>query len=119
MRLIDSSGGTIVATGSKYGAGIGTGRGRSNSESTHSTCGKITITGGDITATGGQYAAGIGTGQSRDGVGYSICGDITITAGVTQVTATHGADTTISIGAGVDGVCGTVTIDPAANVTQN
>ena len=107
---IDISGGTIVATGSKYGAGIGTGRGRSNSESTHSTCGKITITGGDITATGGQYAAGIGTGYSRDGVGYSICGDITITVGVTQVTATKGEDATNSIGAGVDGACGTITI---------
>ena len=70
-----------------------------------------------ITATGGQDAAGIGTGACVDG--DSACGDITITAGVTQVTATRGADATNSIGAGVNGDCGTVTIDPAANVTQN
>ena len=108
---ITITGGDITATGGQYGAGIGSGR--------NGICGKITITGGDITATGGQYAAGIGTGYSVY-AGSSKCGDITITAGVTQVTATRGADATNSIGlANANGICGTVTIDPAANVTQN
>ena len=108
---ITITGGDITATGGQYGAGIGSGR--------NGICGKITITGGDITATGGQYAAGIGTGYSVY-AGSSKCGDITITAGVTQVNATKGADATNSIGlANANGICGTVTIDPAANVTQN
>ena len=108
---ITITGGDITATGGQYGAGIGSGR--------NGICGKITITGGDITATGGQYAAGIGTGYSVY-AGSSKCGDITITAGVTQVTATRGADATNSIGlANANGICGTVTTDPAANVTQN
>ena len=112
---ITISGGKIVATGSYWGAGIGSCLGNSYS----SECGNITITGGDITATGGQYAAGIGTGYSVY-AGSSKCGDITITAGVTQVNATRGADATNSIGlANANGICGTVTIDPAANVTQN
>ena len=108
---ITITGGDITATGGAEAAGIGSGR--------NGICGKITITGGDITATGGQYAAGIGTGYSEY-AGSSKCGDITITAGVTQVNATRGADATNSIGlANANGICGTVTIDPAANVTQN
>lgn len=114
---IDISGGKIVATSGLYGAGIGTGYGN---DTTHKTvCGNITISGGDITATGGQNAAGIGTGHSSVS-GTSVCGDITITDGVTQVTATKGADATNSIGNGdANGACGTVTIAPGANVTQN
>jgi hypothetical protein len=38
---------------------------------------------------------------------------------VTQVTATKGEDAPNSIGAGDGGTCGTVTIEPGANVTQN
>ena len=114
---IDISGGKIVATSGLYGAGIGTGYGNNT---THKTvCGNITISGGEIIATGGQYAAGIGTGHSSTS-GTSVCGDITITDGVTQVTATKGADATNSIGNGdANGTCGTVTIAPGANVTQN
>ena len=115
-------GGDITATGGDNGAGIGTSHGSSTLDLT--VCGDIKITGGTINATAGKNAAGIGTGYGRHisggtYTGRAKCGDITITAGVTQVTATKGEDATNSIGAGVDGVCGTVTIDPAANVTQN
>ena len=63
----------------------------------------------------GSSSAGIGGGES------STCGNITITAGVTSVTATKGpyGNTPNSIGAGLNGVCGTVYIEPGANVTQN
>ena len=95
---ITISGGNIIATGGNYGAGIG--GGYTNVD----TCGPITIYGGTIEATGGINAAGIGGG--RDGVCYAI----TITTGVTSVTATKGTDAPNSIGAGYNGSCGTVTI---------
>ena len=38
------------------------------------------------------------------------CGTITITSGVTSVTATKGYGAPYSIGAGREGTCGTVTI---------
>ena len=51
---------------------------------------------------------------NASGNGSGSCGDITITDGVTSVTATN------SIGAGENGSCGTVTITAAAGkVTQN
>ena len=101
---ITISGGTITASGGDWAAGIGSGYGDDNS----SICGNITISGGTVTATGGEKAAGIGTG---DGEGYtSKCGNITILNTVTQVTAIKGSGATNSIGAGVDGTCGTVTI---------
>ena len=90
-----------------YGAGIGGGY--------QIDCGNIVIESGTIVAKGGNNAAGIGGGGDK-----SSCGNITITAGVTQVTATKGADATNSIGLShANAVCGTITIDPAANVTQN
>ena len=92
---ITISGGTVTAKGGIEAAGIGTGDG---------TCGSITISGGTVTATGGDEAAGIGTGN------YGSCGNITITDGVTSVTATKGFDAVNSIGAGYHGSCGTVTI---------
>ena len=50
----------------------------------------------------------------------SSCGTITITSGVTSVTATKGGtDAPNSIGAGYRGTCGSVTIETGANVTQN
>ena len=88
-------GGTITATGGNYAAGIGGGF--------QASCGNITINGGTITATGGHWAAGIGGG-------YGSCGNITITTGVTKVTATKGNSAPNSIGAGNSGSCGTVTI---------
>lgn len=114
---IDISGGKIVATGSKGCAGIGAGYGFDTGSS---ICGNITISGGDVTAIGGQYGAGIGTGRYKDNNSDSRCGNITITDGVTQVTATKGADAVNSIGVGdAMGTCGTITIAPGANVTQN
>ena len=58
-------------------------------------------------ATGGEHGAGIGTGFKEDY--YSICGTITITDGVTSVTAIKGAGASESIGRGSGGgSCGTV-----------
>ena len=97
---ISITGGTIISTGGKNGAGIGSGRGGS--------CVSINISGGTVTAMGGENAAGIGGGGTT-GNTDSSCGDITITSGVTKVTATKGSGASNSIGAGI-GTCGTVTI---------
>ena len=99
---ITISGGTITAQGGECGAGIGSGQ--------SCECGYINITGGTVTAQGGRYGAGIGSGYDN-----SSCGNITITSGVTRVTATKGMDAPCSIGKGADGssypsTCGTVTI---------
>jgi hypothetical protein len=94
---ITISGGTVTADGGQNSPGIGTGY-------AVSSCDNITISGGTITATGGHFAAGIGSGSE------SSCGTITITDGVTKVTATKGSDSPNSIGAGKSGSCGTVTI---------
>ena len=94
---ITISGGTVTATGGENGAGIGTGK--------SGACDNITISGGTVSATGGEYAAGIGSG-----INWADCGNITITTGVTQVTATKGNEAPNSIGAGNKATCGTVTI---------
>jgi len=104
---ITINGGTVTATSGAYAAGIGTGY----AEGGNNSCGAISINGGTVTATGGLNAAGIGTGYS---VSYKTnsCASITITDGVTQVTATKGSGAPNSIGKG-DGSgtsCGTVTI---------
>ena len=99
---ITISGGTITAQGGGTAAGIGSG----NDED----CGNIIISGGTVTAYGGKYSAGIGGGFNG-----SKCGKITITSGVTRVTATKGESAPCSIGKGADSnkpsTCGTVTID--------
>ena len=99
---ISISGGTITATGGQNAAGIGScGEGNGSSDE----CGSITISGGTITATGGQGAAGIGSGYD------SKCGAITITNGVTRVTATSGgglAPYSIGKGGGDHASCGTI-----------
>ena len=101
-------GGTVTATGNEGGAGIGSGN--------TSVCGNITISDGNVKAYGGQYGAGIGGGnegicgdikisggtveakggESAAGIGCGlatqVCGDITITVGVTSVTATKGEE---------------------------
>ena len=87
--------GKLIASSNGYGAGIGGGY--------QIPCGNIRIEDGIIEATGGKWAAGIGSGN------YASCGDITITGGVTRVTATKGEGAPNSIGAGVDGSCGTIT----------
>ena len=99
---ITISGGTVTATGGQKAAGIGSGN--------NGTCNDITISGGTVTATGGDYAAGIGGGRGFNPDYKSSCGTITITTGVTKVTATKGNDAPNSIGAGIDCTCGTVTI---------
>lgn len=98
--------GTLNVSSNGIGAaGIGGGDG--------GACGNIVISGGTITATGGDGAAGIGSGRGNTdsgGYGSSTCGAITITSGVTQVTATKGTDAPNSIGSGKKSTCGTVTI---------
>ncbi|MBQ6336427.1 MAG: hypothetical protein IJI50_04260 [Ruminococcus sp.] len=90
------NGGNITATGGRSAAGIG--------GAYHAICGDITINGGNITAYGGSFAAGIGGGYGRS------CGNITINDTVTQVTAIRGEGASRSIGAGLSGSGGTVTI---------
>ena len=106
---ITISGGTDTATGGTMAAGIGGG------SSDNGWCGNITISGGTVTATGGFMSAGIGTGSENG------CGDITITSGVTHVTATKGSGASASIGAANDGdaQCGEVNIEDESKVTQN
>ena len=103
---ITISGGTVYATGGERGAGIGGGR----RGPTSGSCGNIIISGGTVTATGGENAAGIGGGRGYNAGNLSSCGTITITSGVTKVTATMGDGAPYSIGAGRYGTCGTVTI---------
>ena len=74
--------GKLIATGSRYGAGIGGGNQRNGSN--------ITITGGEITAIGGYNGAGIGGGDLGGG------SNITITGG--EITAIGGYN-----GAGIGG----------------
>ncbi len=74
--------GKLIATGSRYGAGIGGGNQRNGSN--------ITITGGEITAIGGYNGAGIGGGDLGGG------SSITITGG--EITAIGGYS-----GAGIGG----------------
>jgi hypothetical protein len=106
---IEITGGNITAKGGVGAAGIGGGRG--------ANCGDINISGGTIIAEGGEDAAGIGGGGPIDI--NTQCGSITISSTVTSVTATKGQEAPNSIGAGSGGTCGTVTIEPGANVTQN
>ena len=86
--------GSLTATGSSGGAGIGSGG--------YNAGGNITITGGGITATGGNYGAGIGGGDRRNG------GNITISGGnITATSRNFGA----GIGVGYDsGGGGNITI---------
>ncbi len=109
---ITISGGIIIATGGEWGAGIGTGFSANTKNVTVTkTCGNILISGGTITATGGNDAAGIGTGKTNTN-GIINIGTITITNGVTLVTATKGtgAPNSIGKGSGTTITCGTVTI---------
>jgi hypothetical protein len=103
--FIEIQGGTITAIGGTDAAGIGTGGGEDGSplwdefghEAEPSSCGAIIISGGTVVATGGDNAAGIGTGKIGN------CGNITITDGVTSVTATKGGSAQHSIGTGHNG----------------
>ena len=87
---ITITGGTVTATGLAESApGIGAGE---NAGPFGINCGKITITGGTITATGGANAAGIGNGNGTQ------IDAITITTGITSITATHGNGVANAIG---------------------
>lgn len=88
--------GTITAIGTRYGAGIGSGRG--------GVCGNITINGGTIIATGGENAAAIGGGWQ------STCGDITFANTIINSLAQKGSNAPNSVGAGLDGTCSSVTL---------
>ena len=102
---ITISGGNVTATGGYGAAGIG----GAYAYNYGVTCGAITISGGAVTAAGGDNAAGIGSGESNSRK-TNTCGDITVTADVTSVTAMKGNNATNSIGAGNSGTCGTITI---------
>ena len=110
---ISISGGTITATGGFGGAGIGSGM----AWSYDIKCGNISITAGTITATGGFGGAGIGGGNGGISDSHVTCGTITITPGVTRVTATKGSGSgsfnSIGRGRNTGGTqsCGTITID--------
>ena len=105
-------GGTVIATGGQYGAGIGTGNALMSPNT--NTCGDIRINGGTVTATGGEYAAGIGTGWAITVT--NECGAIKIDTGVTSVTAKKSSSNpgpnSIGKGNGESGIqkCGTITI---------
>jgi hypothetical protein len=104
---ITINGGTVTAKSERLGAGIGSGNGNLSS------CGNITISGGTIIATGGEQGAGIGSGASD-----AQCGDITITSGVTSVTATKGYEAQESIGVGSGSSKIKVSIEDESKVTQ-
>ena len=101
--------GSLDASSSGYGAGIGAG------SETSVNCGDIIIKGGSITATGGGYSAAIG-GGSFD----TSCGYITITDGVRQIIARKGANSPNSIGSGFRSECGDVyVINTSGPITQD
>lgn len=100
------TGGNITAIGGENGAGIGAG------SFSPAQCGNISITGGTVNATGGNLAAAIGGGDG------SICGTITITDGVTSLTANKGYGAPNSIGAGLNGTCGNISLTLADNVNN-
>ena len=92
---ITISGGTVTAEaagdGNTFAAGIGSGN-------DNAVCGNILISGGTVYTKGGSDAAGIGTSEQ------SSVGDITITDGVTKVTAekTSKGEDTHCIGGGTN-----------------
>ena len=85
------NGGTINATGGRYGAGLG-------GDIHNIGGGSITINNGVVNATGGEGAAGIGGGYDKLAGNYGVCGTIAINGG--QVTATGGSGSTYGIGVG-------------------
>ena len=97
--------GSLTAKGGKDGPCFGAYEDRS----TDCYCGNIIISGGILDLTGGKTKDG--TGAAAIGTGYGgTCGNITITEGVTRLTATKSGSATHSIGTGTGGTCGTVTI---------
>jgi len=104
-NTITITGGNITATGGWGAAGIGGG-----SHDYYDTFANIIISGGIINATGGNGAAGIGNGYNQEDTGKNI----TITRGITSVTATKGGteagfENAVPIGAGHNSSIGNVT----------
>ena len=81
VGVITITGGNVTATGGWHGAGIGGGK-----HSYFESFTDIVISGGTVTATGGNGAAGIGNGNESRDLGQNI----TITSGITKVTARKG-----------------------------
>lgn len=107
---ITINGGTITATGGAYSAGIGSGSGRIYKGSIEGSCGTVTINAGTIVATGGFNGAGIGSGY------LSKFGSIVISDGISSITATPGSEAQAPIGMGKqDQGSGGVTVDGVAN----
>ena len=97
--------GSFTAKGGKDSPCIG----GFKSGKTEYTTGDIIISGGILDLTGGDINKG--TGAAAIGTGHGgTCGIITITEGVTRLTATKSGSATHSIGTGTGGTCGTVTI---------
>ena len=97
--------GSLTAKGGKDSPCIGAYK----SGSTDCPCGNIIISGGILDLTGGIKDKG--TGAAAIGTGHGgTCGNITITEGVTRLTATKSGSATHSIGTGTGGSCGTVAI---------
>ena len=104
------NGGTVVATGKPYGAGIGGGYCNDGDPSVGAG-GTVIINGGIVTAQGGSYAAGIGGGQYGNG------GTVTVNGGT--VTAVSGNSAASGIGKGAWGtgaVEGTLTVSSSMSV---
>ena len=96
--------GSLTAKGGIGGPCFGTYKNR-----TDYSCGNIIISGGILDLTGGKIKDGNGAAAIGTGNG-GTCGNITITEGVTRLTATKSGSATHSIGKGSGGSCGTVTI---------
>ena len=102
---------TITGTGSLTAKGgiDGPCFGTYKKDNTDYTCGDIIISGGILDLTGGKIKDGTGAAAIGTGNG-GHCGNITITDGVTRLTATKIGSATHSIGTGTGGTCGTITI---------
>ncbi len=94
----------VIVSSDSFASGIGAGAGTDGETLYKKHCGNIIIKGGTINATGGWDCAGIGGAQGIN------CGNITITSDVISVTVTKADRAQYSIGAGLRGTCGTVTI---------
>ena len=104
-----STSGTVTATGGSGAAGIGSGYHFINfNTSDQNYCGNISITGGTVTAEGKGFGAGIGSGCKG-----ASCGTITIGSGIISVSAKSNHSLAKCIGAGLNGTCGDVSVDPS------
>lgn len=93
--IINIHGGTIHATGNKYGAGIGGGDGQSFGPQANNS--GLYVYGGSVTAQGGEYGAGIGSGdEPSDGT----AGYVAVYGGTVHAT---GGNEAAGIGGGNEG----------------